>query len=120
MGNRQAELMRVLWDAGPGTVEEVRSRLPEAQRGAYTTVQTVLNRLAERGLLERTRRGKSLVYSPLISEAEYVSSSLRRALSSASTAAKAAALAEIIGSLKRAELDELRQRSKVIKRRRDR
>jgi predicted transcriptional regulator len=119
-GDLQAELMRVLWDAGPGTVDEVRSRLPEAQRGAYTTVQTVLNRLAERGLLDRSRRGKSLVYSPRISEAEYVSSSVRRALSSASPVAKAAALAEIIGSLKSAEFDELRQRSNAIKRRRAR
>jgi predicted transcriptional regulator len=119
-GDLQAELMRVLWDLGSGTVEDVRSLLPEPQRGAYTTVQTVLNRLAERRLLERKRRGKSLVYRPLISEAEYVSASIRRALSAASTGAKAAALAEIIGSLETAELDELRQRSMAIGRMRDR
>ncbi len=119
-GDLQAELMRVLWTVGPGTVEAVRSRLPEAQRSAYTTVQTVLNRLAERGLLERERQGKSLVYRPVLSEAEYVSSSIRRTLSSASSSAKAAALAEIIGSLETAELDDLRQRSKAIEDRRDR
>jgi predicted transcriptional regulator len=115
-GDLQAELMRALWDGGPGTVEEVRSRLPEAHRGAYTTVQTVLNRLAERGLLGRERRGKSLRYSPLISEADYVSSSLRRALSSASPAAKTAALAEIIGALEGPELRELQQQAKAIER----
>jgi predicted transcriptional regulator len=115
-GTLQAELMRVLWEGGPGTVEDVRTRLPEAQRGAYTTVQTVLNRLAERGLLARERRGKSLRYSPLISEAEYVSSALRRTLDSASSAAKAAALAEIIGSLGGAELRELQQQASAIER----
>jgi predicted transcriptional regulator len=115
-GTLQAELMRVLWDGGPATVEEVRTRLPEAHRGAYTTVQTVLNRLAERGLLGRERRGKSLRYSPLISEAEHVSSSLRRTLDSASSAAKAAALAEIIGSLEGAELRELQQQASAIER----
>jgi predicted transcriptional regulator len=113
-GDLQAELMRILWNMGAGTVEDVRSRLPEAHRGAYTTVQTVLNRLAERGLLERERRGRSLVYRPLMSEAQYLSSSLRRSLSAASAGARAAALAEIIGSLDTAELDELRQHSLSI------
>jgi predicted transcriptional regulator len=117
-GDLQAELMRVLWEGGPGTVEEIRSRLPETHRGAYTTVQTVLNRLAARGLLERERgrRGKSLRYSPLMSETEYVSSSLRRTLRTASSTAKAAALAEIIGSLEGAELRELEERAKAVER----
>lgn len=116
-GDLQAQLMRVLWDVGAGSVHGVRSRLPVARRGAYTTVQTVLNRLAQRGLLERERRGRTLVYRPLMSEAEYVSSSLRRTLSAASSGAKAAALAEIIGSLETAERDDLRQRSRAIGRR---
>jgi predicted transcriptional regulator len=113
-GDLQAELMRVLWSAGAGTVEDVRSGLPDRYRGAYTTIQTVLNRLAERGLLERERRGRSLVYRPVMSEAQYLSSSLRRALNAASAGARATALAEIIGSLDTAELDELRQHSRSI------
>ena len=32
-----------------GTVEQVRGELPPRYQGAYNTVQTVLNRLAERG-----------------------------------------------------------------------
>lgn len=49
-GELQLEVMRVLWRLGrPGSVEDVRSSLPQRQRGAYTTVQTVLNRLAEEG-----------------------------------------------------------------------
>jgi predicted transcriptional regulator len=37
----------------------VRSALLGRYRGAYNTVQTVLNRLADRGLLERDRMGSA-------------------------------------------------------------
>lgn len=119
-GDLQSELMRVLWEKGAGTVEDVRSALPKGRQGAYTTVQTVLNRLAERGLLERERHGRSLVYRPRMSEAQYLSSSLRRALGAASSGAKTAALAEILGSLEGSELDEVRRRAGAIDRQRSR
>lgn len=109
-GDLQTALMRVLWDDGPGTVEELRSRLPEAHRRAFNTVQTVLNRLAKRGLVRRERGPKPAQYSASIPEADYVSASIRRTLNSASAAARTAALAEIVDSLEVTELRELKQR----------
>ncbi len=47
-------------------------RLPEARRGAYTTAQTVLNRLVDRGLVSRRREGRAFRYSATITEADYV------------------------------------------------
>src|ERR1700755_2685624 len=99
--------MSALWRLGAGTVEQVRSELPGRYRGAYNTVQTVLNRLAERGLLERVREGRGFVYRPLLSEAEYLSGSIRRTLAGASSDARQAALASIIGGLRPDELAEL-------------
>jgi len=63
-GELQAQIMPVMWSLGSATVEQVRRGLPRRYRGAYTTVQTVLNRLAERGLLERERSGNLIVYRP--------------------------------------------------------
>lgn len=91
--------MAVLWRAGPSTVEQVRDGLAKNSRGAYTTVQTVLNRLAKRGLLARERTGIAIVYTPTMSEAEYVALELRRTLDSASLAARQTALAELVGAL---------------------
>jgi predicted transcriptional regulator len=117
-GELQHELMRALWRLGGGTVEEVRAALPESQRSAYTTVQTVLNRLAQRGLLKRRPQGKALVYAPLISEAEHIALSLRRTLDSASNDARAAALAELLSSIGAEERVALESRAKAIERRR--
>src|SRR5215211_5953413 len=88
LGELQEQLMRVLWRLESGTVAQVRDALPPRYRGAYTTVQTVLNRLAERGLLERQRHGNAIVYRPRISEAEYLVRTIEGMLAGASSAAR--------------------------------
>jgi predicted transcriptional regulator len=102
-GELQAQAMAALWRLGAGTVEQVRGELPSRYRGAYNTVQTILNRLSERGLLAREREGRGYVYRPLLTEAEYLSGSIRRTLAGA----RQAALASIIGGLRPDELAEL-------------
>ena len=114
LGELQAQLMPVLWRLGEGTVEEVRKALPRRYRRAYNTVQTVLNRLAERGLLTRERRGQAMVYRPAVTEAEYVSRAIESALASASSEVRRTVLAQLIGSLDSSELSELRRLARDI------
>ena len=108
-GELQAQLMTVIWRLGEATVEQVRSNLPGRYRSAYTTIQTVLNRLAERGLLERNRQGNAIVYSPRLTEADYVRRSIETTLAGASSEARQAVLAQLVGSLDGTELAELRE-----------
>lgn len=108
--------MRVIWRLGRGSVEDVRGAL--SKPGAYTTIQTVLNRLAERGLLERERVGNAIEYSPRLSEADYLARSLNRTLDGASDEARRAALAALVGDLKPAELSEIRKLARRTGRRR--
>ena len=111
--------MIALWRLGAGTVEQVRSALPARYRSAYTTVQTVLNRLAERGLLARRKQSNAIVYRPRLSEAEYLSQSLQRTLASASSDARQAALAQLIGGLERDELSDVQRLAEQIALRRE-
>jgi predicted transcriptional regulator len=106
-GELQAQIMTTLWRLGSGTVEDVRSGLPSRYRGAYTTVQTVLNRLAERRMLTRRKEGNVVVYRPKVSEADYVSRSIKQTLATASIDARQAALAKLIGELDDTELSDL-------------
>ena len=116
-GELQAQVMAALWSIDAGTVDDVREALPGRYRGAYTTVQTVLNRLVERGLLAREKAGRSFVYSPVLSEAEYLSGSMRRTLAGASAATRREALAQFVGTLKDDERDELRRLARSLGRR---
>jgi predicted transcriptional regulator len=106
-GELQTQIMAAVWRLEDGTVEQVRQALPSQHQGAYNTVQTVLNRLSERGLLTRRREGHVIVYAPQISEAEYLSRSMEHTLRRASSEARQVALAQLIGSLPRDEAAEL-------------
>lgn len=100
--------MAVLWRIEAGTVEAVRSALPSRYRGAHNTIQTVLNRLADRGLVTRERDGRAFVYRPRLTETEFLSRSIASTLAGASTQVRQAVLAQIVGSLDTGELAELR------------
>jgi predicted transcriptional regulator len=113
-GELQAQVMSALWRLGGGTVEQVRSALPPRYRGAYNTIQTVLNRLAERGLLSRTKAGNAIEYRPVFSEAEYLSRSISQTLAAASMDARQSALARLIGDLDKGELEDLQRLAKEM------
>jgi predicted transcriptional regulator len=113
-GELQVQIMAALWRMESGTVEEVRAALPARYRSAYSTVQTVLNRLSDRGLLRCDRKGNAFVYRPAVSEAEYLTRSIRQSLAGASIDARETALAQLIGELKDRELTALRDRAKEL------
>lgn len=63
----ELELMEILWRFGRASVREVRDELPEDRRPAYTTVQTMIYRLEEKGAVKRTRKiGNAHVFEPTV------------------------------------------------------
>lgn len=81
LGPLAAAIMRILWTGGDTTLRSVVDQL--AARGrppAYTTVTTILGRLRERGLVERSARGREAVYRAAVSEADLVRASSGRAV----------------------------------------
>jgi len=52
----ELELLEQLWKLGPASVREVQEALPEKKRAAYTTVQTMMYRLEEKGAVRRIRK----------------------------------------------------------------
>lgn len=118
-GELQLEVMRALWRLGePSSVEDVRQALPARQRGAYTTVQTILNRLAERKLLGRERQGKAILYEAKVSEGDYYSRSVQQTLAKASEDARRTALAQLVGDMAPGELNEIEALAREVAQRR--
>jgi predicted transcriptional regulator len=71
LGALESEVMRVCWRAGdPVTVRDVLTILntDRSEPLAYTTVMTVLARLAEKGLLARTPQGRGYLYTPTVAD----------------------------------------------------
>lgn len=115
-GDLQAELMTAIWKLGEATVEQVREVQPRSRLSAYNTVQTVLNRLTDRGLLVRKRKGRAFVYRPALEESEFVALSIAERLDGASPDARRAALVNLVDNLDAGEIDEIARRANRIKR----
>jgi BlaI family penicillinase repressor len=52
----ELQLLEKLWAMGPCSVREVQEGLPEKDRPAYTTVQTMIYRLEEKGAVRRVKK----------------------------------------------------------------
>ena len=63
----ELEIMDALWSLGSASVREVQEKLPARKRPAYTTVQTIIYRLEEKGAVERVKKvGNAHVFEPLV------------------------------------------------------
>jgi predicted transcriptional regulator len=71
----EARLMAVLWDRKSATVSNVVAALKP--RGTYSTVQTMLRILEQKGYVTHSKEGRAFVYQPVIDQKQ----ARRRALS---------------------------------------
>lgn len=56
----------MLWDRRSGTVRDVMTTLDATRPRAYTTVMSLMNLMADKGLLRRRREGRAYVYAPRV------------------------------------------------------
>jgi predicted transcriptional regulator len=63
----ELEVLKVLWEHGPGTVRTVNDRLRrQGRRWAYTTVLTLLQRLEAKGYVASDKSGVAHVFRPAV------------------------------------------------------
>jgi predicted transcriptional regulator len=61
----EMEVMDALWELGSASVREIQERLPERRRPAYTTVQTIVRRLEEKGAVRQVKKiGNAFIFEP--------------------------------------------------------
>jgi BlaI family penicillinase repressor len=76
----ELEVLKALWQLGEGTVREVLAQLapgrPRGKGWAYTTAQTLLVRLQEKGFVASTKKGRAFVFRPRFTRDELVGRSL--------------------------------------------
>ncbi len=63
----ELEIMEAVWAVGPASVREIQEQLPESKRAAYTTVQTIIYRLEEKGAVRRVKKiGNAHIFEALV------------------------------------------------------
>jgi predicted transcriptional regulator len=64
----ELQIMEALWAGAPLSIREIQQALPNKRRPAYTTVQTMVYRLEEKGVLQRVKKiSNAHIFAPLIS-----------------------------------------------------
>ena len=66
MSPSETEILRLVWQLGKATVQEVCNKLPARRKIAYATVQTLLRRLEKKGYLKHSNSGKAHVFSAAV------------------------------------------------------
>ena len=64
----ELEVLQVLWRRGPSTVRDVMNELNRGRPRAYTSVMSLLNVMADKGWLDRSREGRAFLYSAKVAE----------------------------------------------------
>lgn len=63
----ELEVMEAVWALGPASVREIQEQLPERKRAAYTTVQTIIYRLEEKGAIRRVKKiGNAHIFEAVV------------------------------------------------------
>ena len=63
----ELEVMEAVWALGPASVREIQQQLPERKRAAYTTVQTIIYRLEEKGAVRRVKKiGNAHIFEAVV------------------------------------------------------
>jgi predicted transcriptional regulator len=87
--------MNTLWPMGQGTVREIRYRLAARRPRAYTTIMTIMDRLARKGIVERRKVGRAYIYRPNLSAEEARVHALDQVIENFFAGSKEALLAQL-------------------------
>ena len=109
LGPLEAAIMEALWRSGGGEVADVNAALP--RESAYTTVKTVMERLTDKGFLERQKVGRAYTYRPVLSKGELEAQTARHLSQGLLRGFGSAALTHFVGAVQDdpAQLQALRE-----------
>ena len=72
LSNAEARILEQFWKLGTSSVREILESLPEEERVAYTTVQTLVYRLEQKGALRRVKRiGNAQLFEAAIDQKQF-------------------------------------------------
>jgi len=69
LGDLQLRIMKVIWEQGSVTVNDVQKALLPEKELAYTTVATMLRKMEAKGLIRHDVQDRTFIYQALVKEA---------------------------------------------------
>ena len=106
----ELQILKVLWKHGPSTVRVVNEQLNLKKAVGYTTTLKIMQIMFEKGLLDRTKSGKTHIYRSLVSEESTQKQLINKLLDTAFQGSAMKMVMQALGSRSstKEELDEIR------------
>ena len=118
LGDLEARVMRAVWGlAMPVSARAVHERVAAEHTVTIHTVITVLNKLVDKGLLRREKRGELLHYEASLSEEEFRAQASRRLMEGVLSFGPEAVAASFVDILADRDPGQLAQLARLIERR---
>ncbi|MGV7241495.1 BlaI/MecI/CopY family transcriptional regulator [Caballeronia sp. M23-90] len=114
--DREADVMRILWERGPSIVNEVRDGL--ADELAYTTVLTILRTLEGKGFVTHVEEGRGHRYAAAVQQQAARKSALRHLTSKLFAGSTELLFAQLVAD-KSLTAKEIRRMRELLKQRPD-
>jgi BlaI family penicillinase repressor len=72
LSKAETRILEQYWKLGTASVREILESLPEDERVAYTTVQTLVYRLEQKGALRKVKKiGNAQLFQPALDQSQY-------------------------------------------------
>ena len=114
IGSTEQEVLQALWGVGRGSVRQVLSEMHAKGRNlAYTTVQTMLTRLEQKGFVESDKSGMAYIYRAAVGREEVMRSRVRSVVEQFFDGAAAPLVLQLIQTEK-FSADEISELHKLI------
>ncbi|HTU35705.1 MAG TPA: BlaI/MecI/CopY family transcriptional regulator [Candidatus Acidoferrum sp.] len=91
----ELDCMNTLWPLGEATVRDIRDGLAQRRPRAYTTIMTIMDRLARKGVVERRKSGRAYVYRARLTAEDARSQALTQLIDNFFAGSKAELLAQL-------------------------
>lgn len=115
LGETEAEIMEIIWRMEGASVRDVHEELLLSREIAYTTVMTIMARLADKKLLVKEKVGSAYFYTPICSEDEFTKTLIGEVIDGLLEDYSDQAFAHFLGRIKKDDEEKLAQLEDILK-----
>ena len=114
LGSLEKDIMEALWTRGESSVKDILDAFSNDRDTSYSTVITVTNRMAQKGLLKKRKVGKAYFYKPIYDREQFYEFISKKIVEGVSEFSFQSAMVRFVDYMAQVDPDKIEYFSKLI------
>jgi len=114
LGALEKDIMEALWTRGESSVKDILDAFSNNRDTSYSTVITVTNRMAQKGLLKKRKVGKAYFYKPIYDREQFYEFISKKVVEGVSEFSFQSAMVHFVDYMAQVDPDKIEYFSKLI------